>query len=254
MTYKTRFWLTVACSVAITALFFAAVAFASYQLPLSGKARVTYVDSGAQLNTESGPVSLVTDMELVAPCKVSTGAAKLELLMPDGSVLRFAPQSEFELVSAVANSQNRQVEVDVAVGDAWATVESFLGGDSEFDISSPTAVAGVAGTKYRVKVNTARKTSIFVHEGKVEVGKRWTPQGTPKAPADGEPVRVQGPSKVAGPQRVDVQTWTRLVSVGFRFDVSAAGSFAEPVRFDLQEVEKEEWVRWNQQRDKAMGR
>ncbi|UZP68146.1 FecR family protein [Desulfovibrio mangrovi] len=226
------------------------VAQAEYVLPLSGKARVTYVEGSARLVAESGDVLLAQGMELVSPCTVDTGDSRLELLMPDGSVLRFAAATRFSFTKAVVDTQNRKIEVDVAVGDAWANVKDFLGEGSSFEIAAPTAVAGVAGTTYRVRVSQARETSVFVYDGRVRVRQRWAPQGSGELSVSGEPVRVQGPERIEGPVRVEQALWERMVSMGMQFDISAAGTFSEPIRFDAQLMEQDEWVRWNLERDR----
>jgi hypothetical protein len=222
---------------------------AGYQLPLSGQATVSLVEGTVHRQNGETLLALEQGDSIKAPAAVAVEqGARLELLLPDGSVLRFAGGTRFELVDAVANVQNRRVEVDVSLGDCWATVSDFLGeGEDEFEVNAPTAVAGVAGTVYRLNVDRTRNALYRVYEGRVRVGSRWLPQGK-----QGPRQRVEGPERVEGPSRVTEREWLEIVSAGHQFRVGAGGAHETPRPFDLREDRQDPWVRWNLERDRTL--
>ncbi len=238
--------LLVALSLAAWAPNPALAADTGYELPLSGKARVTLVEGYVTRDSNGALVTLAAGDELAAPARISVGLkGRLELLMPEGSVLRFAQGTEFIVVSALADLRNRNVQVDVTLGDAWATVSDFFGqGDDTFTLDSPTAVAGVAGTRYRLSVDPDQGTSYLVYQGRVNVSAR-----PPDAPGE-----AAAPRRVQGPQRVTREQWNFIVAQGYRFGISPGGLRQSPQPFDRQRDAADPWVRWNLDRDAALGR
>ena len=223
-----------------------AVAATGYELPVSGQARVTFVAGPARLAGEAA--ELRAGQTLAAPAEIEIGeAGRLELTLPEGSVVRFNSGTRFKLVKALADLRNRQVEVDVALGDCWASVKDFLG-DTAFELDSPTAVAGVAGTRYRLNVAETRDSAYYVYKGSVRVRPRWTPAGQP-----GPLSEVQGPERVPGPSRISREEWTEIVSAGYQFVIRADGRYDRPQRFDEAAQLADPWVKWNMERDALLG-
>ncbi len=144
---------------------------ADYDLPVTGQARVHFLQGNADRLASGNRVPLKTDDVLYAPAKVMVkSSSRLELLLADGSFVRFAPDTTFTLVKADAvPSKSRDISVDVAMGDCWAKVQDLLGQDASFEVNSPTAVAGVAGTVYRLNVKQNKSSAYFVYDGKIQV-------------------------------------------------------------------------------------
>ena len=236
----------------------ASAADVGYELPLSGTAKVTLAQGVVTVERRGAVSPLGPGDALTAPARVSVGLnGRLELLMPEGSVLRFAQGTEFTLVSALADLRNRNVQVDVKLGDAWATVSDFFGqGEDTFTLDSPTAVAGVAGTRYRLSTDPSRGTSYLVYDGRVNVASR--PPDAPRGPGapgvTAAPHRVRGPQRVAGPHRVTREQWNVIVAQGYRFAITPGGRHQAPEPFDQDRDAADPWVRWNLDRDAAMGR
>lgn len=225
------------------------------QLPLSGSAKVTFMEGrvGVIKDLESNKASPLSEGdEVAAPVIISVGDdGRLELLLPDGSLLRFSSGTVFQLVHAVANTQNRRVEVDVGRGDCWATVRKFLGEEDSFDVYAPTAVAGVTGTRYRLHVDGERNASFKVYDGAIKVKNRWGRpenglQSQPVAP--GDELLLKAPAQVKGPVRVDMDTWVRIVKGGQQFYVSAGGRYGTPTTLPEDDT-ADPWVQWNLERD-----
>lgn len=247
MQQRNRWTMPRALVLAVFLCLAAAPASAGYELPVSGEALVSLVEGSAVQVGAEGELSLSKGERLVAPATVRVGAgSRLELILPEGSVLRFDSQTDFTLVSSRAASQNRQVEVDVAMGDCWASVKDFLG-EGDFEVNSPTAVAGVAGTKYRLNVGSNDVSTYRVYAGKVRVGPRWTPQAQA-----GPRRKVSGPSRVEGPRRVSVKEWTEIVGAGYQFVIRPDGRYDDPKAFDPEKDKADPFVRWNMERDKAL--
>ncbi|MFW5838284.1 MAG: FecR family protein [Desulfovibrionaceae bacterium] len=239
-----------ALAVLITA---AAHSASDYEMPLSGAARATLVEGDVRLVGGSRDVVLPQGGEVRAPSTVKVGkGGRLELTLPEGSAVRFDSDTEFTLVQAAASRTNRQVQVDVAMGDCWASVQDILGEDAggEFEVNSPTAVAGVAGTVYRLHVDASQNARYLVYDGKIKVQRRWRPEGYE---ASGPVHEVDGPEVVPGPREVSPQEWMRIVSSGYEFNIRADGRYDAPEPFNLRQDAQNPWVQWNMARDRLLG-
>lgn len=241
-------------SVLIALTLFCVGAALAFELPVSGKAKVGLVEGRVLVVVNGKDTPLKKGNEIAAPAKVVVGkASRLELILPEGSVLRFSGNTEFQLVKATAKQGKRAIEVDVALGDCWAKVKGALGEGSEFKVNSPTAVAGVAGTVYRLNVDQDKDASYYVYDGKVAVGYRpVSPAFQPGMPHQ-EPTRVPGPTRVEGPKRVTMEEWLVIVGAGYVFKVDQAGKYEEPAKFDKQQDQQDPWVQWNSERDAHLG-
>jgi hypothetical protein len=243
-------------AVLLTGGLLAALAYAAsdYDLPISGSARATLVEGRVLLLEKSGEAELHQGDKIKAPSKVRVEqGARLELALPEGSVVRFDSGAEFSLVKASADTTNRQIEVDVAMGDCWAAVKDILGDEAggSFEVNAPTAVAGVAGTVYRLHVDEAKNSMYRVYDGKIKVSNRWRPEGTGEA---GPVHEVEGPKPVAGPRKVTAEEWMKIISAGYQFNIRADGRYDAPEPFNRQEDAQNSWVQWNAQRDRSLGR
>ncbi len=223
-------------------------------LPISGKAEVSLVQGTVNCVREGTKKILAQNDTLAAPAQlIVEDNSKLELVLADGSVLRFSGGTECELVAVKATEQKRNVKVDVALGDCWASVEKFLGSEDSFEVKSPTAVAGVAGTRYRLHVNEVQSSSYLVYNGSIKVGYRPVSPEYEQNQGFSSVHPVQGPKKISGPKEVSMQEWIMIVKQGYRVDVSSDGALYEPVKFDREKDLQNPWVEWNMQRDSKMG-
>jgi len=109
-------------------------------------------------------------MELVPGDEVSTGASSAELrLVPNGSIIRMAPKTDFAVESIQGRSGATQSAFRVNTGKIRAVAAKVTGANYEF--RTPGAVGGVRGTDFGIQVIPGEIESLFVREGSVEFSK-----------------------------------------------------------------------------------
>jgi ferric-dicitrate binding protein FerR (iron transport regulator) len=196
--------------------------------------------------------SLAAKQYLRGGDEVVTGSkARLELILPDNSKVRFADNSRFRIVQLDTGTASRNVRINVAVGRTWANVSKIFGGKSRFEVSCENAVAGVRGTIYRVNVSDDKSAVVKVYDGEVAVsggGDRPATQEAGKPPVLGVPTKVSGPTKVAGPKKITMEEWVYLIRSMQQINISSTGVPDKPRSFTEQE-DRDEWVDWNKARD-----
>ena len=244
-----------------TALLFAAMLFGrcpvssaqeSFVFPLEGeRARVTYVQGEVRRQTsEEGPwTALPLGAFVKAGERIMTmKGGRLELQLPDKSIIRFDQESDVRLVKAEYNpaQSKRDVRFSLVLGKTWANIQNVFGSSKGVEVETENAIVGVRGTVFRINLSLDRSATIKVYRGSVAVSK---PQ---RIPAPGEPgseiQRVPGPTRVPGPHRVTVEEWIRIVEAMQQITVSAEGIPSTPRTFTMEE-DLNDWVQWNLERD-----
>ena len=216
-----------------------------------GSATVSVLDGEAWvLKGGTAPEAPVGEGASLAPGdQVRTGpSSRLELELPDGSFLRFDERTSFTLLSSGYREQDerRDIRVRMILGKVWARVSRLLLGRGRFSLQTPTAVAGVRGTVYRLNLNTDRSAVVKVYDGEVEV--RRQAEGLQ---AEDGPGPLQAPKPVAGPHPVGMQEWVYIVRTLQQININPDGTATRPFRFDVQ-ADLNDWVRWNQMRDEKI--
>ena len=96
---------------------------------------------------KEGPWSNVTLGAFVqAGERVTTmKAARLELELPDKSIIRFEEETDFKLVTAGYDSENgkRDVQFSLTLGKTWANIQQAFGGIKGVQVTSANAIVGV---------------------------------------------------------------------------------------------------------------
>ena len=175
------------------------------------------------------------------------------LKLPDGGLVRLAPNTKLRLSHLYFpdEGKSRQFEARLVIGRLWARVRKLVTNDSYYNVSTPTAVAGVRGTAFQVNHGGTGEDSLFkVYEGKVAV--QGTPAQQPEQRREvGPPREVQGPQEVAGPREVSVEEWTRIVSSWQYIRVSAKGVASEAAAIDpAQDAADDAFTSWNLELDR----
>jgi ferric-dicitrate binding protein FerR (iron transport regulator) len=183
--------------------------------------------------------------------------SRIEIRLPDRSILRFDQKTTFKMKSLLFDAQegSRDMKVEVPVGKTWANVRKAFGPKKTFEIASANAVAGVRDTIWRMNVETDQSTLIRVYEGMVEVYSPFVkPDYKPEETGFKAPREVRGPQEVPRPyQEVTKEQWEQIVLTQMmQVVVPAVGRPHAPTSFTPEEDQREEWVRWNQQRDREV--
>lgn len=217
---------------------------------------VTRLDGNALVHTKGTKAGkpLKKNDKIVKGQEVKVGEkSRIELKYPDGSVMRFAERSVIKMddITYDGKNGNKSVKVDLGSGKVWAHVKKLVTPDSKVEVKTVNAVAGVRGTVYRVNVEEDHSALVKVYDGAVNV------TGVPKEPAKpaGQftaPVPVAGPHEVPPPyHEVSMEEWTVIVQAMQQVSISPQGVASKPQDFTPQQ-DMDDWVRWNQERDKQL--
>jgi hypothetical protein len=172
-----------------------------------------------------------------------------EVQWANGGVLRMAELSTM----AVAEQPKEEKSIDpgakVLKGRVWANMQKIANTGKKFSIESPTAVAGIRGTVFRMDVGADSSTDVLVYEGKVAVG----PGANIKKDStltDTSRKEIEGPQEVEGPKEVPLEQWVTIVA-GQQIRVEKTGMY-KTWQFDQNKDSSDTWVKQNLERDKAM--
>ncbi|HUU55382.1 MAG TPA: FecR domain-containing protein [Armatimonadota bacterium] len=142
--------------------------------------RVAVVDAivgeaEVRVHGEGDPAPLEVGKLVRAGDIVQTGAdSSVELRWvrwAGGMRIRIGPSTRFAVTRAVVNrsSEEKESRVRVEEGTIWIRLREALTGKSKFEVETPTAVAAVRGTVFRVTVARDGSSTVSVWEGMVVV-------------------------------------------------------------------------------------
>jgi hypothetical protein len=216
-----------------------------------GEAKITALEGTAQAFCPGQKKARYLKIEDVikSGCEISTGEkSRLELALPDNSIIRFAENTRFKLLQAdVDNTGGRNVKISVTLGKVWSNVRKALGSKGGFEVSCENAVAGVRGTIYRMDVEADKSALVKVYDGEVSVaGVKSSQQLSPTV--SGAPQPVSGPKVIAGPKPVSMEEWVYIVKSMQQININSDGKAEEPKDF-TEDEDRNAWVDWNKARD-----
>jgi len=241
------------------------LALPSHLLMAQNKAVIKTKDANAVVTVLAGRASVLKEGQktpktlspgdrLTRGDRVTTEAkSRIEIKMPDKSVVRFDEKSTFVLESGAYDhkTQKKDFNFNMILGKTWANVAKFAGSQGRFEITTKTAVAGVRGTDFRMDVNADNSAVLKVYEGEVAVSRRTDAGVAETTDKLAKPARMAGPQPVAGPHPVSMEEWTYIVGALQQINIQADGSATKPFRFDIAK-DLDEWVRWNQARNQLI--
>ena len=227
----------------------------SFVFPIEGEqARVTFVQGEVkrQAMEEGKWCTLTLGAFVRAGERIMTmKSARLELQLPDRSIIRFDEESDIRLTKAEYNSgeAKRDVRFALMLGKTWANIQEVFGSEKGVQVETDNAVVGVRGTIFRMNVNTDKSSIVRVYSGRVAVSK---PQRVRAPGEEGSEVqRIPGPTRVDGPHRVTMEEWVRIVETMQQITVSPEGIPSTPRKFTMEE-DLNDWVQWNLERDRLI--
>ena len=213
-------------------------------------ATVTFLEGSAK--AKLGPTGdwnpLAKGAKLTAKYKIKTEkGSKIELTLPDGSILRIAPRSVVRLKSLLGGKlmKSGKSSLKINTGKIWANVSKTIGGERKFEVETNNAVAGVRGTVFRVNVEKDKSTLVRVYSGAVAVSKAQVFERKPKKAGS----RVQ----VEAPKQVSREKWEEIVAKEMQqVRVTSDGRLAmSPF---TKEEDQNNWVAWNEEMDSKLSR
>lgn len=92
--------------------------------------------------------------------------SKVKILLADDSILDIGPETRVSLEQFLVQPHSRTVRLKVLVGKFRLAVAKFFGGPTDYEMRTPTAVAGVRGTTLW---GDTRRDLICALEGTIEV-------------------------------------------------------------------------------------
>ncbi|MEN6373177.1 MAG: FecR family protein [Smithella sp.] len=220
-----------------------------------GETRITLLEGVAQAvcsgQKDAGKLKI---NDLLKPgCEILIGdKSRMELMLPDRSVIRVAENTRFKILRAdVGGSGKRDVKIFVTIGKIWLNVRKALGGKGAFEVSCENAVAGVRGTIYRMNVENDKSAFVKVYDGEVCVAAAADKGEPAKIPVNGQLQAVKGPNAVAGPKPVSMEEWFYILKSMQQIRIKSDGKAEEPKEFTEAE-DREAWVDWNKSRDSKL--
>lgn len=113
------------------------------------------------------PVQVGDELDAQSKVALKDGDS-LEVKTPMGDVLSFKDKTFATLSKLTGVGEDKQIEVNMPLGKINCDVQK-LSKESSFQIRTPSAVAGVRGTKFGVEINQNGTATINVSEGSVAV-------------------------------------------------------------------------------------
>ncbi len=141
--------------------------FAAAATAADGPASVVQINGVPRVQRNGQTSDLQVEMTVALDAVVETDAgAKAKLRLADGSILDIGPQSRLALREFVSEPGSRRARLEVLFGRFRLAITPFVGGRSDYEVRTPTAVAGVRGT---VLWGDTDVDAICALEGHVEV-------------------------------------------------------------------------------------
>lgn len=229
--------------------------FAAEKQFTGAEAIVTIVDGTARVFTKDKATGrkLKKGDKLGKEHEVRVGErSRIEIRFPDGTLMRLSEKSRLAMseVQYDKKTENKNVKVNLTVGKLWAKVKKLTTPDSSVEVRTSNAVAGVRGTVYRVNVEDDKSAMVKVYDGSVYVAS--PPKDETGKPPDqvSVPVPVPGPHEVPPPMHeVTAEEWHVIVKAMQQITISSQGAASQPQNFDPN-ADADDWVKWNQERDK----
>ncbi|WP_324715398.1 FecR family protein [Carboxydochorda subterranea] len=176
------------------------------------------------------------------PLSVALAQPPARLWVEPGTLLQvgagyrsLSPEELRELARQTVRPEGAFGAAYLKIGSLWAEVSAAFGRIWRFEVETPTAVAGVRGTLFRLQVLPDGTTRLFVHSGAVELRSlryRWTVREREAAAIRGDTGELQHgqTGTPPGPRTADEWSLDRFIeeSLGHMPQERAASPQAGP--------------------------
>jgi len=97
--------------------------------------------------------------------------SRAELILDNQSVMRLSENTWLTMrkLEEEAATRKETASMRLSLGKLWTRTAKLFNPSSRFDVTTPTAIAGVMGTVYQVRVAEDKSTNIQVFQGAVNV-------------------------------------------------------------------------------------
>ncbi len=173
----------------------------------------------------------------------------VEVRYANGAIVRLGEETKI----IIKESTEKKSSTNTLLGKIWVNMKKLISRDKDFELSSPTAVAAIRGTKFRMDTRKDSSTDVRVFSGEVAVGPSDKDTSKSREDNDNEgkegekvedPHEVPGPEEVPGPYEVPLEEWRSIVA-GQMISVRSDGMFAE------KEIDEEDsFTKRNKELDK----
>jgi hypothetical protein len=176
---------------------------------------------------------------------IRTGTeSRLEVKMDEEDVIRIDENSELEVSkTTLAQLGGSASRANLKRGRIWTNVRKVVADRENLTVETPTVVAAIRGTIFRMDVPTGLSTIMRVYEGTVEAAEN--------PPQPQQPQVVGPPQQVPPPAQVTVQEWLQLVAANQQLSFTRGGQ-PQVTTFDAAADSLLDWVQWNRTRDTTL--
>jgi hypothetical protein len=214
-------------------------------------ARITRTEGTVSILRASGDdwLNAKPGMPLEAGDQINTKEESFaEISYTIGTILRMDENTKITL----EGSSEKTVKTRSAIGNLWVNMKKSLLKEIEFEVSSPTAIAVIRGTVFRMNCSRDSTSVVSVYDGKVAVGpsevlKRRTGSANP-TPQTEKLVKAHRAEKKPRPFEVSLEQW-RDIAAGQEISIRKDGKFKQE-KFDRKTASQEKFVKKNIELDK----
>lgn len=148
----------------------------------------------------------------------------VEITYRRGAIMRLNENT----LCTIKKSTDAAVSTSVPKGNVWVNMKKLTAAGSDFEVSTPTAVAAIRGTIFQLQSLPDSSADVAVFDGKVAVG--LSDDGKKRISLPDEnvaeaPHEVPGPSEVPGPYEVPLDQWKTIVA-GQHISIRSNGTYA----------------------------
>ncbi|GAB4187079.1 MAG: hypothetical protein Kow00108_24080 [Calditrichia bacterium] len=200
--------------------------------------------------------------------------SRCEILYHNGNVVRLDENSIYRITRV--EEEKKETESELSFGKLWANIVKIFSGPQSFDVKTPTAVAAVRGTVYQIKIDSVA-SDFKVFNGSIgvkPVGKDSASEDSTFVINEGEQMLLVSNFKEYMKQQDEAfKNFMKEQEEAFeKFMEEDQAAFEEfqkrdeedfkkfnnlhylMDKFDMEKEMKDDWVKWNIERDKALKR